>query len=86
VAPHQLVHEGPHPLLDAAGDVHAHNHARLSRRRRPSTWDWANEPVATDPAALRWSPFPARVGPQVEAIDQAGNVGPPATDTWKRKK
>jgi hypothetical protein len=23
---------------------------------------------------------------QVEAIDQAGNVGLPATDTWKRKK
>jgi hypothetical protein len=23
---------------------------------------------------------------QVQAIDEAGNVGPPATDTWKRKK
>src|SRR5215208_1593746 len=27
VAPHQVIHEGPHPLLDAAGDIHAHNHA-----------------------------------------------------------
>jgi hypothetical protein len=23
---------------------------------------------------------------QVQAIDEAGNVGSPATDTWKRKK
>src|SRR5918994_904904 len=65
VAPQQLIHEGPHPLLHAAGDVHAHNHARLSRRRRPSTWDWPNEPVATGAAALRWSPFPGSgVGPR----------------------
>jgi hypothetical protein len=23
---------------------------------------------------------------QVQAVDQAGNVSPPATDAWKRKK
>jgi hypothetical protein len=39
----------------------------------------------------RSSPYTVKVKPgkhtfQVRAIDQAGNVGPPATDTWKRKK
>jgi hypothetical protein len=37
------------------------------------------------------SPYTVRVKKgkhtfQVQAIDQAGNVGSPATDTWKRKK